>query len=119
MLEKLTGGMNYAPLGDPILLASAEEKCGTFFKDNPPPVFVDEIQKAPALFEQIKMHLDQDRKKKQIFMCASQHFKMMKGVSESLQDALVSSPCLGGFSLREAHGVEFDRPFLPRVFIVV
>ena len=54
MLEKLTAGMNYVTLDDPILRAGAEEESGTFFKDNPPPVFVDEIQKAPELFVQIK-----------------------------------------------------------------
>ena len=62
MLDKLTGDINKVTLDDPIVRASAEEESGTFFKDNPPPVFVDEIQKAPALFEQIKMFLDRDRK---------------------------------------------------------
>lgn len=112
MLERLTGGMNYATLDDPILRASAEEESGTFFKDNPPPVFVDEIQKAPALFEQIKMLLDRERKKGQFFMCGSQQFKMMKGVSESLAGR-IGLVTLLGFSLRESHGIEFDLPFLP------
>ncbi len=61
MLARLTDGMNCATLDDPILRASAGEESGTFFKDNPPPVFVDEIQKAPALFEQIKLLLDRER----------------------------------------------------------
>ena len=73
-------------MDDPILHASAEEESGTFFKDNPPPVFVDEIQKAPALFEQIKLFLDRERKKGQFFLCGSQQFRMMKGVSESLAE---------------------------------
>lgn len=112
MLERLTCGMNYATLDDPILQASAEEESGTFFKDNPPPVFVDEIQKAPALFRQIKMLLDSSRKKGQFFMCGSQQFKMMKGVSESLAGR-IGLVTLLGFSLRESHGIEFDMPFLP------
>ncbi len=112
MLEKLTDGMNYATLDDPILRASAEEASGTFFKDNPPPVFVDEIQKAPVLFEQIKILLDRERKKGQFFMCGSQQFKMMKGVSESLAGR-IGLVTLLGFSLRESHGIEFDMPFLP------
>lgn len=112
MLAKLTGGMNYATLDDPILRASAEEQSGTFFKDNPPPVFLDEIQKAPALFEQIKIILDRDRKKGQFFMCGSQQFKMMKGVSESLSGRIGLVNLLG-FSQRETHGVEMDTPFLP------
>lgn len=112
MLERLTSGMNYATLDDPLLRASAAEESGTFFKDNPPPVFVDEVQKAPALFEQIKLLLDLEKKKGQFFMCGSQQFKMMKGVSESLAGR-IGLVTLLGFSLREAHGIAFDIPFLP------
>lgn len=112
MLEKLTGDINKVTLDDPIIRAGAEEESGTFFKDNPPPVFVDEIQKAPKLFEQIKMILDRDRKKGQFFMCGSQQFKMMKGVSESLAGR-IGLVTLLGLSLRENYGVDFDVPFIP------
>lgn len=112
MLQKITSNIGYVTLDDPILRASAEEESGTFFKDNPPPVFVDEIQKAPVLFEQIKLHLDRERKKGQFFMCGSQQFKMMKGVSESLAGR-IGLVTLLGFSLREAYGVECDAPFIP------
>ena len=112
MLEQLTSNINYITLDDPIIRASAEEEKGTFFKDNPPPVFVDEIQKAPALFEQIKMLLDRNRSKGQFYMCGSQQFKMMKGVRESLAGR-IGLVTLLGFSLRESHGVEYDTPFLP------
>ncbi len=112
MLEKITSGVGYVTLDDPIVRAGAEEESGTFFKDNPPPVFVDEIQKAPALFEQIKLYLDRERKKGQFFMCGSQQFKMMKGVSESLAGR-IGLVTLLGFSLREEYGIECDMPFLP------
>ena len=112
MLEKLTDGITYVSLDDPIIKASAEEESGTFFKDNPPPVFVDEIQKAPALFNKIKLLLDRSHKKGQFFMCGSQQFKMMKGVSESLAGRIGLCTLLG-FSLREAHAVECSLPFIP------
>lgn len=112
MLQKITSNIGYVTLDDPILRASAEEESGTFFKDNPPPVFVDEIQKAPVLFEQIKLYLDRERKKGQFFMCGSQQFKMMKGVSESLAGR-IGLVTLLGFSLREAYGIECDTPFIP------
>lgn len=112
MLREITKSINYATLDDPIVKASAVEESGTFFKDNPPPVFVDEIQKAPELFPQIKMIVDRDRKKGQFFMCGSQQFKMMKGVSESLAGRLGLITLLG-FSLREKYDVDFDEPFLP------
>lgn len=112
MLDKLTGNIGKVTLDDPILRASAEEESTTFFKDNPPPVFVDEIQKAPALFEQIKMYLDRDRKKGQFYMCGSQQFKMMKGVSESLAGR-IGLVTLLGLSLRETYDVSTDTPFIP------
>lgn len=80
---------------------AAEEQSGTFFLDNPPPVFVDEIQKAPALFEQIKLYLDRDRKKGQFYLCGSRQFKMMKGVSESLAGRIGLVTLLGFFHERK------------------
>lgn len=112
MLQNITQNLNYVTLDDLIVRASAQEESGTFFKDNPPPVFVDEIQKAPELFTQIKIILDRDRKKGQFFMCGSQQFQMMKGVSESLSGR-IGLVTLLGFSLRESHHIDFDTPFLP------
>jgi len=112
MLREITKDIGYVTLDDKIVRASAVEQSGTFFKDNPPPVFVDEIQKAPELFEQIKMFIDRDRKKGQFFMCGSQQFEMMKGVSESLAGR-IGLVTLLGFSMREKYGIEYDAPFIP------
>lgn len=112
MLQHITEGMNYATLDDLIVRAAAQEQSGTFFKDNPPPVFVDEIQKAPELFSQIKMFIDREHKKGQFFMCGSQQFQMMKGVNESLSGRIGLLTLLG-FSLRERYGVSNNTPFLP------
>ena len=81
MLQKVTQNINYVTLDDILIRTAAQEQSGTFFKDNPPPVFIDEIQKAPELFSQIKMYIDREHKKGQFFMCGSQQFQMMKGVS--------------------------------------
>ena len=112
MLKNVTKGISYTTLDDIIVRASAQEQSGTFFKDNPPPVFIDEIQKAPVLFEQIKMYIDKDHKKGQFFMCGSQQFKMMKGVSESLSGRIGLITLLG-YSLREIKNVDFNLPFIP------
>lgn len=69
MLKMNTENIRYVTLDDLIMRSSAQEESGTFFKDNPPPVFVDEIQKAPQLFEQIKMIIDSEQKKDS-FICA-------------------------------------------------
>lgn len=112
MLKTLTKDIGYVTLDDIIVRTAAREQSGTFFKDNPPPVFVDEIQKAPVLFEQIKIYIDRDRKKGQFYMCGSQQFRMMKGVSESLSGRIGLLTLLG-YSLREIYGSDFDLPFLP------
>lgn len=112
MLKESTKDIHYTTLDDLIVRTNAQEQSGTFFKDNPPPVFVDEIQKAPQLFEQIKMLIDRDHKKGQFFMCGSQQFKMMKGVSESLSGRIGLITLLG-YSLREIYNVDFDAPFIP------
>lgn len=39
MLQRMTEGFNYVTLDDIIIRAGAREQSGTFFKDNPPPVF--------------------------------------------------------------------------------
>lgn len=112
MLKALNQNIGYVTLDDPIIRAAASEQAGTFFKDNPPPVFLDEVQKAPVLFEQIKMFIDRDHKKGQFFMCGSQQFRMMKGVSETLSGR-IGLVTLLGFSLRERYGISCDAPFLP------
>lgn len=112
MLKEVTQNINYASMDDLVLQESAREESGTFFKDNPPPVFIDEIQKAPELFPQIKMIIDRDHQKGQFYMCGSQQFQMMKGVSESLSGR-IGLVTLLGFSLRERCHISDDTPFLP------
>ncbi len=112
MLKKMAGNAVYVTLDDPLLLTSAIEQSGTFFKDNPPPIFIDEMQYAPNLFPQIKIILDRDKKKGQFYMSGSQQFKMMKNVSESLAGRLGLLTLLG-LSMREKQGISFSEPFLP------
>ena len=112
LLQKTIGDVDYVTLDDPMLLASALEQSLTFFKDNPPPVFIDEIQYAPSLFSQIKIILDRDKKKGQFFLSGSQQFRMMKNVSESLAGRLGLVNLLG-LTIREKQGIPFSEPFLP------
>lgn len=112
MLKNVTKNVSYTTLDDIVVRASAQEESCTFFKDNPPPVFIDEIQKAPVLFEQIKMYIDKNHEKGQFFMCGSQQFKMMKGVSESLSGRIGLITLLG-YSLREIKNINFNEPFIP------
>ena len=112
LLQEVAGNIGYVTLDDKIQLVSAIEQSGTFFKDNPPPVFVDEVQHAPSLFPQIKIILDKEKKKGQFYLSGSQQFEMMKNVSETLAGRL-GILNLPGLSLRELFGVTFRTPFLP------
>ena len=112
LLKEVAEYTGYVTLDDKIQLVNAVEQSGTFFKDNPPPVFVDEVQYAPNLFPQIKIILDKDKKKGQFFLSGSQHFEMMKNVTESLAGRL-GILNLSGLSLRELYGISFREPFLP------
>jgi predicted AAA+ superfamily ATPase len=112
LLQEVAENTGYVTLDDKLQLVNAVNQGNTFFKDNPPPVFVDEVQRAPELFPQIKIILDRDKKKGQFFLTGSQQFEMMKNVSESLAGRL-GILNLPGISLRERFGVSFRDAFLP------
>ena len=112
LLKHMTSGIPYLTLDDPILLQSAIEEAGSFFKITPPPVIVDEIQYAPNLFSYIKMFADESNKKGQFFLTGSQQFKMMKNVSESLAGRIGIINLLG-LSLREIKNDAFNEIFMP------
>lgn len=112
MLQNLLGDVRYVSLDDAIMRAAASESGHTFIKDNPPPVFIDEVQKAPELFPQIKLSLDASKQKGQFYLSGSQQFKMMKNVSESLSGRIGILTLLG-LSERERRGDSLTEPFLP------
>lgn len=112
LLKHIASDVPYITLDDPILLQSSLEESGSFFKTNPPPVIVDEIQYAPGLFSYIKMIADESGKKGQFYLTGSQQFKMMKNVSESLAGRIGIINLLG-LSLREIKHDSFEGCFIP------
>lgn len=112
LLKEIAKDASYVTLDDPIMLQSAIDEPGTFFKNTPPPVFVDEIQYAPNLFSYIKIIIDRDKEKGSIYLSGSQQFKMMKNVSESLAGRLGIANLLG-LSMREMNDCQFYEPFIP------
>ena len=112
LLKEVSGNVGYVTLDDYAQLAAARELSSTFLKDNPPPVFIDEVQYAPELFSGIKVSLDESKLKGQYYLSGSQQFEMMKNVSESLAGR-VGILTLMGLSLRELFDVTFLEPFLP------
>lgn len=112
LLKHITKGIRYITLDDPILLQSAIEEPGSFFKTTPPPVIVDEIQYAPNLFPYIKIIIDETGEKGQFYLTGSQQFRMMKNVSESLAGRIGILNLLG-LSLREIKSDDFNMHFIP------
>jgi predicted AAA+ superfamily ATPase len=99
-------------LDDSRLLRLALEHPEEFFAQYPPPVFVDEIQYAPSLFPNIKMHIDKTGIKGGFVLSGSQRYEMMAGITESLAGR-VNLIDLYGLSTREIRGEDFRQPFMP------
>jgi predicted AAA+ superfamily ATPase len=114
VLQHLRKGRRaYVTLDDPALALLAGEEPALFLERFPPPVLIDEIQYAPGLLPHIKMHVDRVGRAGQFWLTGSQHFQLMKGVSESLAGR-VGIVHLLGLSLRELHGqARQAEPFLP------
>lgn len=112
VLEQSTG-YEKVSLDDSINRISAKESPATFLKNYPAPVIIDEVQKVPELFDQIKSEIDKDRTKKGLYyMTGSEQFKLMKGISESLSGR-IGIARLFGLSLREFTDTDFSESFIP------
>ncbi|MEK7790827.1 MAG: ATP-binding protein, partial [Deltaproteobacteria bacterium] len=87
-------------------LANSDPKL--FLEQFPPPVIIDEIQYAPALFTQIKIYVDQKKENSSFWLSGSQQFSLMKNLSESLSGRVAILKLLG-FSSGEIAKKEFKR----------
>jgi predicted AAA+ superfamily ATPase len=103
----------YITLDDPLVRTLAKEDPALFFQRFPPPLLIDEIQYAPELLPHIKMEVDRKQEQGLFWLAGSQHFHLMKGVSESLAGRIGVVQLLG-LSRRELTGQGLMlRPFLP------
>ncbi|MBI4517887.1 MAG: ATP-binding protein [Deltaproteobacteria bacterium] len=74
-----------------------------FFLNHPGILFLDEVQHVPDLFPYLKRELDRARGKFRFFLSGSQHFELMKGVTESLAGR-VAVLDLWPFAVQETRG---------------
>ena len=58
LAEEEGKGRGYVSLDDPFVREAAQSDPALFFQFYRPPVIIDEVQKAPQLFEQIKIIAD-------------------------------------------------------------
>lgn len=85
LLNRLFPDYAYVSLDVPLEAKQASESGQFFLQSHGAPLVIDEVQYAPELFRQLKIHIDKNRQQYgQYLMTGSQKFSLMKGVSESL-----------------------------------
>lgn len=109
MLKRLAEGTNrtYVSLDNLMARELAKSDPVLFFQTYKPPILIDEVQKAPELFEQIKIISDESEERGLIWLTGSQQYQMMKKVRETLAGRIGILE-LYGFSQREKYGYAFD-----------
>lgn len=103
MLKHLAEGTNrtYVSLDNRMARDLAKSDPVLFFQTYQPPILIDEIQKAPELFEQIKIMCDESEEKGLFWITGSQQYNKMKQVREttSLNDLLKCRSCIFAIQL--------------------
>ena len=112
LFKHLFSNVNQISLDDDMMLAQAIEDPQMFLYNNPCPLMIDEVQKAPKIFSRIKMVLDDTDKYSNYFLTGSQKIQLMDNVSESLAGR-ISIMELEGLSMREINNISFNKHFLP------
>lgn len=74
----------YVSMDNTMARALAKSDPVLFFQTFKPPIIIDEIQKAPELFEQIKIMCDESEERGLFWLTGSQQYKMMKNIRETL-----------------------------------
>lgn len=112
---------NYVSLADPLMRNAAKNDPAEFLSLHPAPCIIDEIQKAPELFEYLEGVVDENIKKGNkrglYVLTGSQAYRLMKGISESMSGrvGLISMEPL---SLSEIKNVE-ENPFEVNLEIII
>ena len=86
MLKHLAEGTDrtYVTMDNRMARELAKSDPVLFFQTYKPPILIDEIQKAPELFEQIKIMCDESEEKGRFWITGSQQYKMMSKVRETM-----------------------------------
>ena len=110
--EKLLPEYEYVTLDEFTELSLAQNDTALFFKNHPLPVIIDEVQRAPDLFLQIKLLADNSKEKGQIILTGSQSYRLLSKAADSLAGR-VCIINMASLSLREKFSIDFNREFLP------
>ena len=110
--EELLPEYEYVTLDDFTELSLAQNDPALFFKNHPLPVIIDEVQRAPNLFLQIKLLADNSNEKGQIILTGSQSYRLLSKAADSLAGR-VCIINMASLSLREKFSIDFNTEFLP------
>ncbi|MCF0238245.1 MAG: ATP-binding protein, partial [Sphaerochaetaceae bacterium] len=111
-LRKIYSNLKTISLDSQVIRIAAQEDPRGFLEICGNPLILDEIQKVPILFDEIKAIIDSNRKNGMFFLTGSQSFKLMEHVTESLSGR-VSIITMLGLSTREIYSDTVTLPFLP------
>ena len=86
MLKRLAENENrtYVSMDNQMARALAKTDPVLFFQAYKPPIIIDEIQKAPELFEQIKIMCDETDERGLFWLTGSQQYHMISNIRETL-----------------------------------
>ena len=109
MLKHLAKGTNrtYVTLDNSMARDLAKRDPVLFFQTYKPPILIDEVQKAPELFEQIKIMCDETEENGLFWITGSQQYRMMKKIRDTLAGRLCILE-LYSLSQREKNKITFD-----------
>lgn len=112
LCDHLFSGVKKINFDNKILRATAQDDESGFLNKQDVPLFIDEAQKVPTIFEAIKDKIEKDKLGYSSYILSgSQKLKLHQG-EESLAGR-VSTNELSGLSLREIYDVEFNKHFVP------
>ncbi len=109
MMKHLMEGSNrtYVTMDDAMARDLAKRDPALFFQTYKPPILIDEVQKAPELFEQIKVICDQSEEKGLVWLTGSQQYQVIKNIRETLAGRIGILE-LHSLSAREKAGLAFE-----------
>ena len=109
MLKHLAEAENrtYVTMDNTMARMLAKSDPALFFQTYHPPVMIDEIQKAPELFEEIKKICDEREEKGLFWLTGSQQYEMMRNIRETLAGR-VGILELYSLSKEETDGISFS-----------
>lgn len=111
-LRRMFKDVPYITFDDIYYEELARKNPNMFMDLNSPPLFIDEVQRVPELFRNIKMVCDDTDSKGLFLLSGSQPMVLMEKASDSLSGrvAIIEMSTL---ALREIIDCDFNEPFIP------